>query len=58
MTGALAVPARALSYGYNDFGQRVPRTAPDGTVTRYLYGGDDLLMELDGAGSPVREYTY
>jgi hypothetical protein len=27
-------------------------------VTRYLYDGDDLLMELDGAGNPIREYTY
>ena len=34
------------------------------TVVRYdmatitLYDGDDLMMELDGAGNPVREYTY
>jgi hypothetical protein len=27
-------------------------------VTRYLYDGDDLLMEVDNAGNPVREYTY
>jgi RHS repeat-associated protein len=36
----------------------VRKTGPDGTVTRYLYDGDDLLMELDGAGNPIREYTY
>jgi hypothetical protein len=36
----------------------VRRTAPDGTVTRYLYAGDDLLMEPDGVGNPIREYTY
>ena len=27
-------------------------------MTRSLYDGDDLLMELDGAGNPVREYTH
>ena len=47
-----------MQYGYDAFGRRVRRTAPDGTVTRYLYDGDDLLMELDGAGNPIREYTY
>ena len=47
-----------VRYGYDAQGRRVRRTAPDGSVTRYLYDGDDLLMELDGAGNPVREYTY
>jgi RHS repeat-associated protein len=47
-----------VSYGYNAFGQRVRRTSPVGAVQRYLYDGDDLLMELDAAGDPVREYTY
>ncbi|MGH7663738.1 MAG: RHS repeat-associated core domain-containing protein [Gemmatimonadaceae bacterium] len=27
-------------------------------TTRYLHDGDDLVMELDAAGNPVREYTY
>ncbi|HYW09751.1 MAG TPA: phycobilisome rod-core linker polypeptide, partial [Longimicrobium sp.] len=47
-----------VKYGYDAFGRRVRRTAPDGTVMRYLYDGDDLLMELDGPGNPVREYTH
>jgi RHS repeat-associated protein len=47
-----------VSYGYDGFGRRVRRSGgPEGTV-RYLYDGDDLLMELDGAGSVLREYTY
>jgi RHS repeat-associated protein len=46
-------------YGYDAFGRRARRTAPDGTVIRYLYDGDDLLAELDGAtGQTIREYTY
>ncbi|MDQ3592716.1 MAG: RHS repeat-associated core domain-containing protein, partial [Actinomycetota bacterium] len=47
-----------VRYGYDAFGRRVRRTAPDSTVTRYLYDGDDLLMELDAAGKPIRTYTY
>lgn len=47
-----------VRYGYDASGRRVRRTAPDGTITRYLYDGDDLLMELDAAGSPTRTYTY
>ena len=39
-----------VKYGYDASGRRVRRTAPDGTVMRYLYDGDDLLMELDGSG--------
>ena len=58
MTGAWRYQRGTVSYGYDAFGRRVRRTAPDGTVTRYLYDGDDLLMELDGAGNPIREYTY
>jgi RHS repeat-associated protein len=47
-----------VAYGYDAFGRRVRRTAPDGSVVRYLYDGDDLLMELGGAGNPIREYTH
>jgi RHS repeat-associated protein len=47
-----------VQYGYNGFGERVRRTSSDGTVIRFLYDRDDLFMELDGAGSPIREYTY
>jgi YD repeat-containing protein len=47
-----------VKYGYDAQGRRVRRTAPNGSVTRYLYDGDDLLMELDGSGNPIRSYTY
>ncbi len=58
MTSAWRYQKGTVSYGYDAFGRRVRRTAPDGSVTRFLYDGDDLLMELDGAGNPIREYTY
>jgi RHS repeat-associated protein len=44
-------------YGYDGLGRRVRKTA-NGVTTRYLHDGDHLLMELDGAGQPVREYSY
>ena len=34
------------------------RNTSGGVVTQYLWDGDDLLMELDASGNPVREYTY
>jgi YD repeat-containing protein len=45
------------SFGYSGWGQRVRKTTA-GVTTRYLWDDDDLVMELDGAGNPVREYAY
>jgi YD repeat-containing protein len=56
MTSATVAGQGTATYGYDALGRRVRRTAPNGTVTRYLYSGHDLLMELDGSGNPIREY--
>ncbi|HKV71117.1 MAG TPA: RHS repeat-associated core domain-containing protein, partial [Gemmatimonadales bacterium] len=45
------------TFGYNPLGQRIRKTV-NGTVTRYLWNGMNLAMELDGSGNPLREYTY
>jgi RHS repeat-associated protein len=45
-------------YGYNGFGQRVRRTDGAGVVTRFVYDGEDLMLEVDGAGNALRQYTY
>ena len=58
LTQASRYQKGTATYGYDAFDRRVRRTAPDGTVIRYLYDGDDLLMEVDGAGNSIREYTY
>ena len=56
-SGIRTTPIEANSHHASQ--HRVRRTAPDGTVVRYLYDGDDLLAELDGAtGQTIREYTY
>ncbi|MBW3656696.1 MAG: hypothetical protein KY444_11390, partial [Gemmatimonadetes bacterium] len=45
------------TFGYDGYGRRVRKSAPGG-VARYLWDGDDLVAELDGAGGLVREYAY
>jgi len=44
------------TFGYDGFGRRVRKTT-GATTTRYFWDGDDLVLEFDGAGTPVREYS-
>lgn len=44
-------------FGYDGFGRRVRKSTSSATRT-YLHDGAELLVELDGAGSRVAEYTY
>jgi RHS repeat-associated protein len=55
IAGSCTVP-----FGYDGFGRKVRRgcASDPAAVTRFLYEGDDLLMELDSNGAPVAEYTY
>lgn len=46
-----------VSYGYSPSGRRVRRTQGDQAIF-YVYNGDDLLMEVDGYGNPLRAYTH
>jgi RHS repeat-associated protein len=45
-----------VSYTYSGFGDRVKRTQGS-AVTWSVYDGDDLLLEADGSGNVLREYT-
>lgn len=47
----------AVTYAYDGWGRRVQRTQ-GGSITRYVYDGDDLLQETDGSGGLLREYLY
>lgn len=52
---------QTTTFGYDGFGRRVRKSGPGyfgSGEKRYLYDGDDLFMELDGAGNVTREYTY
>jgi RHS repeat-associated protein len=46
-----------VSYGYNGFGVRVRRTEGS-LVRRYLYDGPNVVLEVNGTGTKLREYTH
>lgn len=46
-----------VSYGYAASGRRVRRTA-GGVSAYFLYDDDDLILEIDSAGNPIRAYTH
>jgi len=46
-----------VSYGYDGLGRRVRRTEA-GQSRYFLYDDDDLLLEADAGGTPIRTYTH
>ena len=46
-----------VSYGYDGLGRRVRRTE-NGQPRYFLYDNDDLVMEADAYGAPMRMYTH
>ena len=47
-----------VGYGYDALGRRIRRTPGNAAQSTWVWDGDDLLMELDASGTPLREYTY
>jgi RHS repeat-associated protein len=45
-------------YHSDGTGRRVRKASSSATLTRYVYDGQNLFMELDGSSAIVREYTY
>lgn len=48
---------QTVFYGYDGWGRRIRRTAPDGVVAQIVYDGPDLLIEDRSDGSR-EEYTF
>jgi RHS repeat-associated protein len=46
-----------ITYTYDALGRRASKTI-NGTVTRYVYDGDRVIAEYDGAGQLLRKYIY
>jgi RHS repeat-associated protein len=44
-------------FGYDGLGRRVRRTI-NGVTTGYVYDGDNIVMELDGAGNPIAFFAH
>jgi RHS repeat-associated protein len=49
--------AQPTTFAYDGFGRRIKKTTTTGT-TEYLWGGEQLLAELDGGGNVKRTYAY
>ena len=50
-------PEHSATYTYDPFGRRTAKTV-DGATTAYLYDGDQVIVEYDGAGQMQRRYVY
>ncbi|MCD6499498.1 MAG: carboxypeptidase regulatory-like domain-containing protein [Deltaproteobacteria bacterium] len=46
-----------VEYRYDAFARRVEKWVDDALVTRFIWHGDELFAEFDGAGTIVRLYT-
>jgi RHS repeat-associated protein len=54
---AVTTNGATVSYGYDGLGRRVRRT--EGGQPRYfLYDDDDLILEANASGEPLRMYAY
>lgn len=47
----------AATYRYDGLGRRIEKDV-DGTVTRYVYDGADILLEYDGANALQTRYSH
>ena len=44
-------------YRYDALGRRIEKDV-DGVATRYVYDGEDILMEFDGTNTQIARYTH
>ena len=45
------------TYKYDGIGRRIEKNV-NGTITRYVYDGEDILLEYDGTNTFVSRYTH
>ncbi len=57
LTAVWNIGADSVNFGYDGFGRRARKSTATATA-RYVHDGDDLFLEVDGAGNRVAEYTY
>jgi RHS repeat-associated protein len=46
-----------VAYRYDPFGKRIEKNV-NGTITRHLYDGEDILYEVDGSNTILARYTH
>jgi RHS repeat-associated protein len=47
----------SVSYQYDPFGRRISKNV-NGTITKYVYDGDQIICEYNGSGKLVRKFLY
>lgn len=47
----------AADYRYDALGRRIEKDV-DGTITRYIYDGADILLEYDGSNTLIARYSH
>ncbi len=52
-----STPAFTSTYRYDGLGRRIEKVA-NGQTKRYIYDGEDILLEYDGTNSLVARYTH
>ncbi|MFH1440584.1 MAG: RHS repeat-associated core domain-containing protein [Candidatus Omnitrophota bacterium] len=50
-------PGTAAAYKYDSFGRRVEKEA-NSSISRFIYDGDQVIAEYDGAGVLIKKYIY
>ncbi len=46
------------AYKYDPFGRRIEKNVNNGTVTKFVYDGDQVIAEYDGTGALQAKYVY
>lgn len=50
-------PGMTVSYKHDPFGRRIEKNV-NGIITKYLYDGEDIVIEYDGNGNMIAKYTH
>jgi YD repeat-containing protein len=50
-------PTATSTYKYDGLGRRIEKVTPSGT-RRYIYDGEDILLEYDGTNTLLARYTH
>ena len=53
----VAKPGTTASYKYDPLGRRIEKNV-NGIITKYLYDGEDIIIEYDGNGNMIAKYTH
>jgi RHS repeat-associated protein len=53
----VVTPTQTISYKYDALGRRIEKNVA-GTISKYIYDGEDIIEELDGNHALIATYTH